>query len=843
MDNNKKKLLKKIIVVFICSVVISGILIWIYSIDIVNLFRKQFFYANTTESTFNVNDLKKEGYKSEESTHEFVVDNNDPKFELSLEQCRVSSIRIDFEKELEEDIAIQVYYSRLDSYYSEDNSVKYLLPANSKTCTLDIFESDITNIRIDIGETEGEKFLLDKIVINESDDSVTIIDDIVSTSKSIEIGRFICQWQLIFLVVLFVGMHFITDIKNLYKNMFKYRWVIAGLLLLFLVGNKFHGESLAIYDSVIQTGAGSEYVQPIFGKERLIRSDDYVVETPSKLASIHDGEYGKYNEIARGTETLNAINGVYIGYSTIGRSPFQFVYKILPSEYAYSFCWYAPIILCFLVAIEFFLIISRNNSLVSVLGACLEVLSSFYLWWGFPSFLLGAQAAIVCAFYFVKTKEIKKKILFGVGVAVSFANYVLCLYPAWIVPMGYVALCFVVWIIHEKWNDIKVWEKKDWLILGAMAIFSLSIIVSYFYVNQEYIYAITHTLYPGKRVSNGGFSLSKIFLYSQSYLYAFKDIENASEASVLLNFFPIPTIVVLVSWIKEKKKDWLTGSLLGVTIGFIVYTTVGLPEIISKVTLLGYTTDKRLIDVLAIIQVYFIVIILSNPNKYVLSNFAGIGISILTTVLSVGSSIINYEGYLSWKWMLISGIIIISVGIVLTTKLGKKYQSKMCIGLICISVMSSVGIRPISKGFDAVTSKPVSKEIQKIVSEDSDSKWIAYGGGIYLPGFAVANGASTINSTNTYPNLELWEKLDEQGEYEEVYNRYMHIMIEFTDEETNFELLYPDQMKVNLSYKDIEKTEVGYVLSVEKLDIVNDHVKFEEIYNEQGAYIYKINYM
>ena len=154
--------------------------------------------------------------------------------------------------------------------------------------------------------------------------------------------------------------HIIKKAGVLYKKLFELRWAIAGILLVFLVANRYHGESLAAYDRMIQPGMGNEYVEPIFGEERAIRSDEFLVETPNKLASVADGEFGKYNEIARGTKTLNAINGVYIGYATLGRSPFQYAYKIMGAEYAYSFCWYAPIILCFMVALEFFFIFQEE---------------------------------------------------------------------------------------------------------------------------------------------------------------------------------------------------------------------------------------------------------------------------------------------------------------------------------------------------------------------------------------------------------------------------------------------------------------------------------------------------
>lgn len=841
MTNKKNDKLLKLVILFMCSIIISMILVWASSIDLIGLCQKQIIYKSTTEKSFSPNELDLKGYLV--NGEEFNVITNDPQIEIKNKNGAMSNLTIEFAEKTSNDLIVQVYFCDLDSEYSEENSVILRVPAYSKFCKTDISKKNISNVRIDIGTSVGESFELSKIILNDERYEITFWNDLENATKTISLGRFFCQLQLIVCMVFFVGLHFVLNISQMYKNIFKKRWIVAGVVLLFLVVNKFHGESLAVYDSVIQPGVGNEYVEPILGKERIIRSDDFVVETPNKMASIIDGKFGKYNNIARGTETLNSVNGIYVGYSTIGRSPFQFVYKILGGEYAYSFCWYAPIILCFMVAIEFFFILSKRNALVAMTGACLEILSSFYLWWGFPSFVLGAQASIVCVYYFINVQKLWKKILLGLGVAIAFANYVLSLYPAWIVPMGYVVLCFLVWIIYEQWNKIKVLKKGDWIIIIVMFIFAVSVIVSYFILNQEYMYAITNTLYPGKRICYGGYALDKLLLYSQSYLYAFREIGNPAEASVILNFFPIPTIVVFVEWIKEKKKDWLVGGLLLLSIVFLIYVTFGVPEFFAKITLLSTTTEKRLIDILAIIQLYFIVIILSDSTKYVVSNVAGIIMSIVTAFISILSSKSIYPNFLSWKWMVVSFGLILIVGVTLSTRFGKTIQNGVCVGLITLSIICSFCIRPISKGFDAITSKPVSAEISKIVDNDGQGKWIAYGGSLYLPGFSIANGAPTINSTNTYPNLKLWKKLDKEKQYEEIYNRYTHVIIEFTDEDTSFELLYPDQMKVNLSYKDLKKTETKYVLTVEKLDINNSYVNFEEIYNEYGAYIYKINYL
>lgn len=89
------------------------------------------------------------------------------------------------------------------------------------------------------------------------------------------------------------------------------------------------------------------------------------------------------------------------------------------------------------------------------------------------------------------------------------------------------------------------------------------------------------------------------------------------------------------------------------------------------------------------------------------------------------------------------------------------------------------------------------------------------------------------------PNMDLWSKLDPTKKYNDVYNRYAHVQVEFTFDETSFELITTDTFLLHLSYKDIPKTEISYVYSNEEIES-NEYVLFEKIYEEGDSLIYKI---
>lgn len=668
----------------------------------------------------------------------------------------------------------------------------------------------------------------------------------VTNLVTLRLWTFFNRVYLFFLLFGFVGIHFFVPIKKMYNWMFDKRWLLGIALLLFLTVNRYHGDSIGTYNLVVQPGSVSEQSEPIFGETRTIRSDEYVVTTPAILASASgDNPYGKYNNVMRGEDTLNITNGIYLGYATLGYAPQELVYAVLPVEYAFSFCWWFPLIFGFLMSIELFYIVTNKKRLLSVTGAFLIIFSSFYLWWGFSSYHISAPGTIVCIYYFLHSKEYWKKILLGAGTALCFSMFVTNLYPAWQVPLGYMFLAIGIWILHENWDKIRQLNKKDYLILCSALLFMASMIFAYLSSISEYVETITQTAYPGERVDSGGFYIQKLFYYSQAPFYAYQELQNPCEAGVYFSLFPIPTIVAAYCWVREKKKDWLTGGLLLAQIPMLIYVTVGFSESTARLLLFSNSTVARMCDVIGLLQVYLIVILLSRyEGAKKVPLIAAIPLSVVTAVMSLYFSNQTYPDYLATYQKVIMLVVITLLCMGIMIELKDKMKNVLLWSFIAISIFTGVAIRPLMKGLDAIYSKPVAKEIQKICEDDPDAKWMTEGLEFYLSGYSVACGASTINSVNTYPNLKLWEMLDPSSQYADVYNRYAHVSVEFTEEDTSFEIVYPDYIELNLSYKDIEKIEAEYLLVQGELDVneENSYVKFEKIYAEDNISIYHMVY-
>ena len=162
-----------------------------------------------------------------------------------------------------------------------------------------------------------------------------------------------------------------------------------------------------------------------------------------------------------------------------------------------------------------------------------------------------------------------------------------------------------------------------------------------------------------------------------------------------------------------------------------------------------------------------------------------------------------------------------------------------CLSSAVCLVIAGLYINPVMVGLDVITSKPAAKEIQSIVADDPNGKWIAIDS-FYNQGFVLACGAPTINSTNYIPNYDLWSKLDPNREFEEVWNRYAHMIVKLIDDNaSNFYLNFEDSMTIELSVKDIDKFGARYIFSQHEINGKwADYLSL--IYNEYDVWIYEV---
>lgn len=634
----------------------------------------------------------------------------------------------------------------------------------------------------------------------------------------------------------FLLLHIFLNIRKLYETIYKYRWPIAFALFVFCVLNRFNGSSLAEYDWYVQQGAGSEFIRPLFGEARMGRSDEWMVSIP-RIMSAEYTNYGRYNDIVMGTRHTNmSASGLYLSYSLLAK-PSDWGYYLFGTEYGLSYVWCFHIIFGFMFSYELCYILTKKNKWVSLLGASLIWFSMFNMVWSIAIWLFAGQAALVLFYYFLAEPKLWKKVLLGLGTAIFGAEFVVNLYPAWQVPAGYVYLGLLLWMFFSQKEHWKKYKKRDWAVGILSVVFMISIIGAFLYNDLDYIREISSTVYPAGRVDYGGFQLNKLFGYLSSTLSPFVNYENPSEMGCFFSFFPASAILFFYVLIKKKGKSLRMWCLAVPTLFLTLYCTMELPHKLVEVTLMSKATSVRTADIVGYANVLMLVIALSEYETlkqmkwYVALPIVGV---------TVGLAVLNSQqmdmGNVRTDTILLA-LFALVIGVVLVADMRQRLKQLAMTVLSVVIIYTGMSFNPIQVGVDPITTKPVAKAIQTVVEKDPDALWI--GANNFVMGdYLVALGARSINSTNYVPNLKLWKTLDPEGKKEEVYNRYAHLMINMTDEDTDFSLVWEDQINLQLNYTQLKDIGVKYLLSSTQLK--TDQVKLKQIYGENRAYIYKV---
>jgi len=662
----------------------------------------------------------------------------------------------------------------------------------------------------------------------------------------------------VFIVLMFVLTHVIVNIRVFYNLLFKYRYVVAVLIFLLLVIGRIHFSSVSMFAFHIQPGYGTELTMPIFGTPNAIRSDEWAVTTPILLSAQHGPEpYAHYNFIARGAATENMPFGMTFNLATLA-FPLSIFY-IFGVEYGFSARWVGMLIMTFMVTLEFMHIVSGKKRLFALAGACVITFSPLFQWWSYIVFIPAGLGTLVCFYYFLQANSKVKRLLLSLGITIFLSMFINNLYPAWQVPAGYLYLGLAIWIIADNWGSVKKLDKFDWGILGLTVVLTAAVVGTYLHAASEYVYGISNTIYPGVRHRTGGGITFSNFTNRMMNGGIFGPMAterafvhtNHSEFGGMYTLFPIPLLFAVFMMVRRKTVDLLSVILIGYSVALGTYVYFGWPEWLARATLMSFSMTSRALDVLLFAQVLLFARALSwlPAEKKELCKRANVIAAACAVVISAGlTGVAMAFGFNTVTFTYPIGLmyfLITFVGIafvlysIFTFLHNKKVYLAACVYLVVISGMTWMNIHPVMIGLDAIYSKPLASVVSEL-AVDKNERWISLDHVFYGPSFLIATGAPTINSTQFYPNLELWHTLDPDRNYEEVYNRYAHVSVELTAGNTGFELWHADHILLRLSYHDLSTAGVRFIHTTEPLES-NDIVEFTLLYYEGGSRVYSVS--
>lgn len=616
-------------------------------------------------------------------------------------------------------------------------------------------------------------------------------------------------------------------LKQGFELIYEYRFVLSFLLLIMLVSFKISGSSMGCWKLFL--GDGESGIR--LGEPRVWRSDEWGTLTPLCFRQQYNtlGSYNRYSQTLGSILTDNML--VYGQPSwdilTLFR-PFYWGYLFFGSERGLSWFWCSRLIVLFLSWFELGMFITGGQKKLSVMLSICVSFAPFLQWWfainGLVEMLIYGACFVLGSNYLVSRAFNPRKIAVAVGMAVCAVGYVLTFYPTWMVPVAWGFVPLFLWVVIWKF-DRKVLRRVDvvpWLLIFVITAAGLTVLAV---TSWDVIKAELNSVYPGNAPSSsGGTGLWWMMKYPISLVSRFSMNELIVENSSIICFAPAGVILALWVIIKEKKKDPLLILLLEMNLFLAWYYCVGIPKWLAKMLLLSFVNSNRGPQVLGFLRLTLFgraVALKEKAPKRWLAALAAVISSAVPMRLALGFTKyepggLRYEYFDTAEKILVVWAILAVVFYLLYRARKSKYTMAV-LGVCTVVLASSIWINPVAKGVPEITKSETMQQIRDLVKEDPQAIWLVVDMAYPATNIPAMAGADCLNTTQTYPQKTRWETLDQEGEYEDIYNRYCHIRASLGSK-TMLELVSTDYVEVTLSPEELKKLNIRYIVSTNDFD-------------------------
>lgn len=298
-------------------------------------------------------------------------------------------------------------------------------------------------------------------------------------------------------------------------------------------------------------------IEPLLGKARGIRMDEWMVYTPYVQIAVAN-DFGATNAFSPYHETLRSFQALPLLDWGLLFKPYHWAFFILPPANAYSF-FFMFMAMAFLCGWALFLRQLRVPPLAAVLVALTLYFSPYVqVWWttNWGAFALAPWVAVAWL-------RIDNRWLRILASAYALVVWLLAVaYPPFIISA---LLAMGVLVLAFRRDALTVARLLDAAVAGGLALLAF---LGYFH---EAIEIVRNTVYPGQRESAGG-GVSPVALLTHGFpnlmtrgfypLPAFEP-SNACEIAVFSSLLPLFT-AVLADWTQVLR--WARGHRLSLAV-------------------------------------------------------------------------------------------------------------------------------------------------------------------------------------------------------------------------------------------------------------------------------------
>lgn len=599
--------------------------------------------------------------------------------------------------------------------------------------------------------------------------------------------------------------------------LFRYRWIIAICFVLLCTFFGISFSSIGMWD----LNLGSSHIEGlIFGHPRAIRSDEYNATTLWNISQ----EFGRYDPISSvlqggGVDTRLVYNSASYSLSSFFR-PQLWGYLLFGSERGLAFFWAFRFSALFMSSFEMFRVLTKNK-LIGGIFALAITFSPAVVWWGVWEGLIYGQFLVV-VFHRLLSSESRMSVVYAALLSWLCGCYLLTMYPAWMVPFFYIFALSGVIVAFRLFKDEKLlWTRgKAASLVASLALLAICLVLVFSFSSNA-LKATAGTVYPGARFSTGGNAGHLVSGSGASLLFGIKDpsFSNACELSSFFSVCPAGFLICMLAS-RKKKNRWLV-PLLVLQLVLFVYVYIGFPSVVSRATLFSYVPAERAAYAMTYLDSFLLFLGVSS--------FEGCGYveddkkrNTLYAVVAVILLVLVTQLLYAFSWGYVRRLysVLLAVGLlafIIALCMGmfsNAYANAMrclLISVLALVVVPGMCVNPIQKGIAPIQKTDFAQLVSSVVRSDPDALW-AVEGNAALGNYCAANGAKTITTTSAYPDFNFWRSIDQEGEFEDYYNRYAHVTLRLVSDGIDFRLIAPDAIEIDLTLEELRRLGVDYLV-------------------------------
>ena len=646
-------------------------------------------------------------------------------------------------------------------------------------------------------------------------------------NKLAQHSRVMFIFALFLMVAAVVAYFYFQHRPKVDKFIFKHRYLFALGVLVLCVFFELNGSSIGEWAGALPQGENSGLV---LGRPRGCRTDEFALFTGMTFAQFYDpqGSWPFLGQVMGATTTnMFMVYGQPVLDLSIIVHPFQVGFLVLGLSRGLSFFWCARAIALFMTSFELGRVITRDNRALSVAFACLTTLAPAVAWWfsinSLVEMLVFFNIVVVCLSKYPNEKNVIKRRVFVAVCAYSCVGFVYSIYPAWQVPLAYVLLALIIAIVFQNRSAFLKAVKEDWIAIAICAFVSIVGAVAIALHSWDAIVAEMSTDYPGDRIDAGGGYFLLLFRFPISLFLPFIPASTASGLSsglpdaftAFFDFCPLGIVLAVINYKREKKINPVSLALMLVILLIGIYEALGFPEIVAKLTLMGKTIPTRAIVVFSfanlILLFHEIARFQPSKKKSAKAKAGVVSVCLLFAITCAALCKLNEGVFVG----IVKLAIIIAVLACVWLLVFFDRKRIFMVSCIVIAIVSGAFVNPIQKGIAVVDKNPLITQIRTISQDNKGVKWISAVG--WRSNITLFAGAPAINSTNIYPNGELWQVLDPNSERKIEWNRYAHLPCKIVSESegSSFVNTSLDSISINITLSDLRKLDVEFVVAEE----------------------------